>query len=263
MFFGIMQGRLSESKKGKLHFLPKKWKIEYDRLNEVNLDYIELFTTKFKDHSPIWNENNSILKKKINQTNLKKIILCDNYVFKKSLISITYKNYFKKIIKKLSPFPNSVLLIPIENLLFEKKNYKKLLKVVNYFLINSKKKDIEISFEVQVDLKTILKFKKDLKNKLFKITFDTGNIFLINKNNKSLENYLENTKNFINHIHLKDRDALGNNVVLGTGLINFKNILKYLKKTNYNKTFTFETNRGNHYLTTAKNNLALVKKYLN
>ena len=263
MFFGIMQGRLSESKKGKLQFLPKNWKIEYDRLKEINLDYIELFTTKFKDRSPIWNENNSTLKKKIYQTNLKKIILCDNYAFKKSLISINYKNYFNKITNKLSSFPNSVLLIPIENFLFEKKNYKKLIKAVNYFLINSKKKGIEISFEVQVTSKTILKFKKDLKNKLFKITFDTGNIFLIDKDNKRLNSYLRKTKNFINHIHLKDRDEFGNNVVLGTGLINFKNILKSLKKINYNKTFTFETSRGNHYLTTAKNNLALVKKYLN
>ena len=87
-----MQGRLSKSKKDTLQFLPKNWKIEYDRLKEINLDYIELFTTKFKDNCPIWKEKNSILKKKINQTRLKKIILCDNYVFKKSLISNNYKN---------------------------------------------------------------------------------------------------------------------------------------------------------------------------
>ena len=263
MFFGIMQGRLSKSRKVILQFLPKNWKLEYDRLKQVNLDYIELFTTKYKDNSPIWSTKNSCLKKKINQTNLKKIILCDNYVFKKSLISNNYKNYFNKIINKLSFFPNSILIIPIENFLFENKNYIRLIKIVNYFLNISKKKSVEIFFEVQVTSKIILKFKKDLKNELFKITFDTGNIFLIDKNNKSLINYLKKTKNLINHIHLKDRDELGNNVVFGTGLIDFKNIFKYLKKIKYNKTFTFETNRGNHYLTTAKNNLALVKKHFN
>jgi|TARA_B110000305_G_scaffold91094_1_gene102731 hypothetical protein len=263
MFFGIMQGRLSKSKKDTLQFLPKNWKIEYDRLKEINLDYIELFTTKFKDNSPIWNEKNSTLKKEINQTRLKRIILCDNYVFKKSLISNNYKNYFNKIINKLSSFQNSILIIPVENFFFENKNYSKLKRAVNYFLINSKQKNVQISFEVQATLKTILKFKKDLKNELFKITFDTGNIFLIDKNNKSLINYLKKTKNLINHIHLKDRDAFGNNVVFGTGLIDFKNIFKSLKKVEYNKTFTFETNRGNHYLATAKSNLALVKKYLN
>ena len=121
----------------------------------------------------------------------------------------------------------------------------------------------KIFFEVQVTSKIILKFKKDLKNELFKITFDTGNIFLIDKKNKSLINYLKKTQKFVSHIHIKDRDELGNNVVLGSGLIDFKNIFKFLKKIKYNKTFTFETNRGNHYLTTAKNNLVLVKKYFN
>ena len=62
MYFGIMQGRLSKVKNGVLQFLPKNWKKEFDLLNKINLDYIELFTTKFKDQSPIWNTNNKILK---------------------------------------------------------------------------------------------------------------------------------------------------------------------------------------------------------
>ncbi|MDB2652633.1 sugar phosphate isomerase/epimerase, partial [Candidatus Pelagibacter bacterium] len=118
----------------------------------------------------------------------------------------------------------------------------------------------EISFEVQVNLKIILKFKKDLNNEFFKITFDTGNIFLIDKKNKNLINYLDNVKNFINHIHVKDRNKSGDNVILGSGLINFKNIIKCLKKNKYDKTFTFETNRGVNHLKTAKNNLIYLRK---
>ncbi len=72
MFFGIMQGRLSKSRKGILQFLPKNWKLEYDRLKQVNLDYIELFTTKYKDNSPIWSTKNSCLKKKNKSNKFKK-----------------------------------------------------------------------------------------------------------------------------------------------------------------------------------------------
>ncbi len=256
-----MQGRLSKSKTGVLQYLPKKWKIEFIRLKKTKLDYIELFTTKIYDNSPIWNKNELILKKKILQTKLKKIILCDNYAFKKSLISNNYKNYFNKITDKLSLFQNSTLIIPISSVFFEKKNYPKLKNVLRYFLIVSKKKNIEISFEVEVPFKKILKLKKDLKNDLFKITFDIGNIFLIHKTNKSIINYLKRTKNLINHIHIKDRDNFGNNVVLGDGLINFKIIFRYLKKIKYNRTLTFETNRGKHFFSTAKNNLAFIKKF--
>lgn len=260
MFFGIMQGRLSRSKKNTLQFLPNNWKIEYDRAKKVKLDYIELFTTKINDRSPIWNKNQSLLKKKINQTKLKKVILCDNFVFKSSLLSGNYNRYFNKIINRLAYFRNSTLVIPIENVFFEKENYKKLLKKISYFIEESKKKGIKTSFETQVPLKTILKFKKDLNNRLFKITFDTGNIFLIDRSNKSLITYFNKTKNFTNHIHLKDRDINDNNVVFGTGIINFNDLFKKIKKTEYNQTFTFETNRGKNFLITAKNNLTFVKK---
>lgn len=255
-----MQGRLSKVKNGILQFLPKNWKKEYDLLNKINLDYIELFTTKFKDQSPIWNTNNKILKKKINQTNLKKIILCENYIFKKNLLSNNYKNYFNKLIFQLAKFENSLIILPLENKYFKSKNYKKLLNSTSYFIDRSKSKGVQISFEINCELKVILKFKKDIRNNLFKITFDTGNIFLINKKNKNLENYILKTINFINHVHLKDRNHYGDNVVLGTGLINFKNIMKILKKNKYNKTFTFETNRGDNFLNTAKNNLKFIKK---
>jgi len=263
MHFGIMQGRLSKAKKGILQFLPKNWKVEYDLLNKANLDYIELFTKRYNDRSPIWNKRNSDLKKKISQTKLKKIILCDNHVFETNLLCDNYKNYFNKLISKLSLFQKPLLIIPIDDIFFEKNNYQKLIDTVFYFINISKKKDVEISFEVQVNLKIILKFKKDLKNEFFKITFDTGNIFLIDKNNKNLVNYLDKAQNLINHIHLKDRNKSGDNVILGTGLINFKNIIKCLKKNKYDKTFTFETNRGDNHLKTAKNNLIYLRKHFN
>ena len=109
MLFGIMQGRLSKSRTGVLQYLPKKWKLEFIRLKKTKLDYIELFTTKIYDNSPIWNKNDLILKKKILQTKLKKIILCDNYAFKKSLTSNKYKNYFNKLTDKLSMFQKKKL----------------------------------------------------------------------------------------------------------------------------------------------------------
>ena len=125
--------------------------------------------------------------------------------------------------------------------------------------MNSIWKKVKISFEVQVSLQTILRLKKDLNNELFKITFDTGNIFIIDRCNKSLITYFNKTKNFTNHVHLKDRDINDNNVIFGTGIINFKEFFKIIKKAQYNQTFTFETNRGQNFMETAKNNLIFVK----
>ena len=152
--------------------------------------------------------------------------------------------------------------MPIENVFFKKSNKNKLLNKILYFIKISKAKEVMLSFEVQTSYENVLKLKKDLKNKYFQITFDVGNIFIIDNNNKSLMTYLNKTKNFINHIHIKDRDKEGSNVVLGTGIIDFKKFFKTIKKIGYNQTFTFETNRGKNFFLTAKKNLSFVKRKL-
>ena len=175
-------------------------------------------------------------------------------------MSSNYDRYFNKIINRLAYFTDSTLIVPIKNVFFEKKNYKYLIKKISYFIEKSNIKKVKISFEVQVSLQTILRLKKDLNNKLFKITFDTGNIFLIDGSNKSLITYFNKTKHFTDHVHLKDRDINDNNVIFGTGIINFNEFFKTIKKAKYDQTCTFETNRGKNFLKTAKNNLIFVKK---
>jgi len=63
MQFGIMQGRLTFTKNNILQKLPSNWQKEYENLNAVRLDYIEIFTTKYRDQSPIWNSNLKLLQK--------------------------------------------------------------------------------------------------------------------------------------------------------------------------------------------------------
>ena len=149
--------------------------------------------------------------------------------------------------------------MPIDNINFVKKNLYKLKKFIFFLKEESKKNNIEISLEVNISIKVFQKiFFKNKFNKI-KITFDTGNFYLRNKNVlKNLKNYYP----FINHIHLKDRNLSGKNVFFGKGKINFKNIFKFLKKKKYNKCITFEANRGVNALETAISNFKLVKNLI-
>ena len=113
-----------------------------------------------------------------------------------------------------------------------------------------------ISLEINENLQKFKKIILNKKIKNIKITFDTGNFYLKNKNVlQSLKDYYP----LINHIHLKDRNLMGKNVVFGSGKINFDNLFKFLKKKKYRRFFTFETNRGSKVLDTAINNLKIVK----
>lgn len=89
------------------------------------------------------------------------------------------------------------------------------------------------------------------------MVYDTGN-----RAKKGINQVKEimNLKNKIIHIHLKDKDLKGNNVIIGNGNVNFKDIFLALKKINYKKNFTFETNRGNDPIKTMIKNIKFIKK---
>ena len=261
MKFGITQGRLTNEKKNVLQKFPKKWENEFNFLKFTQLDYIELFLeNKINLNNPIWSKiGQKKLLKKIKKTNLHHHIVCDNYILKKPLNNLNLIKYYKKLFKCIKAINCKILIIPIESKHFLRKNQNYLKKFLIFLKKESKKKNIKLSLEVCVNFNIFYKFLSNKKINNFKITFDTGNFFLINKNVlQSLEKYYP----FINHIHLKDRNNNGKNVIFGNGKINFKNIFIFLKKKKYNKYFTFETNRGNIALDTATKNLEKINKLI-
>ena len=60
----------------------------------------------------------------------------------------------------------------------------------------------------------------------------------------------------------KDRDKNGNNVSLGSGLINFKDILRLVKKNKNISTITLETFRKKNSIIEAYKNLKFIENLL-
>jgi hypothetical protein len=58
---------------------------------------------------------------------------------------------------------------------------------------------------------------------------------------------------------IKDKNAANENVILGTGLVNFLQVFEALAAIQYKGAYTFETNRGKDPLRTAAYNIELVK----
>tara|TARA_A100001011_G_C14226763_1_gene806950 strand:- start:583 stop:1407 length:825 start_codon:yes stop_codon:yes gene_type:complete len=261
MKFGITQGRLTDEKKGVLQKFPTKWNQEFEILEHTNLDYIELFLeNKVNKKNPIWSKGGQRkLLENLNKTNINHHIVCDNFILDKPLDSQDLIKYYKKLFKNIRAIKCKLLIVPLSDKNFLKKNVPKLLKFLAFLDKESKKKKLKISLEIDQHFDELKKILSICKIKDIKITFDTGNFYLKNKN---VLNYLKSYYPFINHIHLKDRDKKGKNVVFGSGEINFKSLFKFLKKKKYNKSFTFETNRGNIALKTAINNLNIVKNLI-
>ena len=138
-----------------------------------------------------------------------------------------------------------------------KKNFINFVDVIDNISIKFKKAEIKLALETNLDAKHLLKFFKIISNSNSYIVYDTGN--RLKKNHKQYLEILKLKKKII-HIHLKDKNFLGQNVILGNGKVNFSLIFKSLKKINYKGNFVFETNRGDNPIATMKDNLIFIKK---
>ena len=66
----------------------------------------------------------------------------------------------------------------------------------------------------------------------------------------------------ITHIHIKDKNINNENVILGTGLVNFSDVFCSLAKIQYNKSYVFETTRGSDPVKTAIYNMQVVDFFI-
>ena len=103
------------------------------------------------------------------------------------------------------------------------------------------RKIITICLETLLEPENLIKLLNliDLKN--IKVVFDTGNRVIQNSN---LKDEILKLDQHIGHIHIKDKDIFGNNVILGSGLVNFYQVFSALNEIKYKGSLNFETTRG-------------------
>lgn len=258
---GIVQGRLSVSPKNRLQFFPKDWQEEFISAKKINYDFIEFFSErKLNTNNPIWNNKKLIEYSKLSKKNNLKILnFCDDYIISHSINKKKTQIYIFKLLNNLNKLKIKNLILPMygkSNL--TDLNYKKYEKIIKKILKKSKK--IKILIESNISPNEFKIFKRNVNSKKLLFLFDTGN--RINLKRDMYEDFLS-MFNFIEHIHIKDKNIRKQNVKLNTGLVNFSKFFKILKKMKYKKNFTFETTRGEDPIKTAKNNIKFLKKGLN
>ncbi len=65
------------------------------------------------------------------------------------------------------------------------------------------------------------------------------------------------------HVHIKDKDAAGKNVILGTGQVPFSAVARACKEVGYAGAYTFETTRGSSERETARQHRAFFATHWN
>ncbi|MDC0060087.1 sugar phosphate isomerase/epimerase [Pelagibacteraceae bacterium] len=134
------------------------------------------------------------------------------------------------------------------------------LKIFDQFSKKANKHGIKISIEpvkseylnnFLFSTEEVVFFIKKLKQKNVMLLLDTGNL---NENLKNIKNYYQKNYKIINHIHIS------NSNIKKLSYIKSKNIINFLKDSQYNKSLTLEfiSNNGN-YLIEQKN---ILRKFI-
>ena len=259
---GYMQGRLSNYKLKNISVYPLDPYKEIEIASNFNLSHIEFITkeqVRLDKNNLIWSdvEIKKILKKN-KLFNFRNISFIDNRAVKKNIIDLI--NYYQKLIKQLKKAQFTIFIIPlIEKSELKNSNLEKFVTILNFISDECKKNKINFFVETNASILEFENLKKKMQNKIG-LVYDTGNRYLNNK--KNYINEIKLLSNNIKHVHLKDRDNKGKNVLFGNGNVNFKKIFKCLKEINYKGYFTIESTREKNAVSSLIKNYRYLSKCL-
>lgn len=262
--FGIIQGRLIQPPTNTLQYFPPNWIYEINLAKKLNFSFIEFFKDrKFNPICPFFYDSGfKLVSKILKLKKFKSYSFCDDFFINNNILKYRYvQKYFEEISLNLKLIKMKIYVLPLyEKSNLNKKNFLKFLKIINLAANILSEKKIFLALETDLDVKSLeILFSKIKSNNIY-IVYDTGNRL---KRNISQKEEILNLGKKIIHIHIKDKNFLGENMIIGKGSVNFKNIFLALKIIKYKKNFTFETNRGKFPYKTMLNNIKKIKKICN
>lgn len=260
----IIQGRLSEAEQ--LQAFPNNWENEFCLARTAGYTAIELFRDRdYNPDNPLWLDNdcldsvqeNAIL----NGVAIRSI--CDDFVQNCSWINLTAKQYsiLEDLLIKAAKIGCKIVVYPLmqEGDINDDKSKDAFVFYIKKLANLAKKFNLKIALEWNQDKNKTLEILTQINQENVVYCLDTGNIY---SSGLRMEDFLNDTKmaQFIQHVHIKDRNNVGENVVLGTGNVDFTYVLEKLCNIGFCGTLVCETNRGNNPFVTAKNNVLYLKE---
>ena len=258
--FGIVQGRLIQSPPDCLQWFPQdRWQDEFNIASNIGINYIELISeVQHNQENPIWTDNGiKKIKKLVKDNDLTLHTLCNDFIVEHSFLledviqqNINLLSQGKKlgVEKYIMPFFESSELT-IDNMKEYIDPIRRVAKVAN-------DGNILLCLETILTGQELIELLNLIKMPNVKAVYDTGNRVAFGHDLSSDIRLLSDN---IAHVHIKDKNKNNENVLLGTGLVDFDSVFYALNDINYSGAYTFETTRGRNPIETAKFNMNVVK----
>ncbi len=259
--FGMVQGRLIQSPPGQLQWFPQDcWESEFSLAAALGIDFIELIAERnHNPGNPVWSDEGiEQIKLLVTRNELSSHAFCNDYIIDHALPKgdeVLTQNL--RLIERGALLGCEKFILP----LFEKseltiKNMEEYLVPLRVIADKAAGVGITVCLETALNGAQLIQVLDRINHPALSVVFDTGNRVAIGHD---LLGDIRLLGSRISHVHIKDKNAVNENVILGTGLVNFQQVFEALADIGYDGPYTFETQRGKNPLSTAAYNIELVK----
>lgn len=258
--FGMVQGRLIKSPQNQLQWFPQPyWEGEFLTAGALGFDYIELLAER--DHNPenpIWTDDGvERLKKIVDLAGLTLPVFCNDYIIDHPIPgSKECLEQNLRLIERGALIGCEKYLLP----LFEKSeltmaNLSDYIEPIRTIADACASSGVELCMETILKGTELIEALEQINRPAISVVFDTGNRIAFGHD---LGADIRLLGSRISHMHIKDKNAANQNVVIGTGKVNFQEVFEALADIRYDGLYTFETNRGKNPTRTATYNKQLI-----
>lgn len=267
---GIMQGRLSPVKNGKIQTFPADtWREEFALAKDIGYELIEwVFDTTDLERNPLLSEDG---RKEINRYKNEYAIditsvCCDYFIdfpFHSEQLDIRLQSHgmLVELIRICPEVGIKFIELPLigKSSIKEKKDALVVIPFFNDLIPMLESKDIFLLLETDISPENLKELLKEIPSNRIQINYDTGNSAYWEFDT---EYELSSYGNRIGNIHIKDCTPKDYSVMLGTGNVNFDLSFSWFKKLNYKGDFIIQATRGNDDVELARSFYHFAKEYV-
>ena len=261
MHFGIVQGRLIEAPLGQLQWFPQEqWECEFFVAAALGIDFVELIAERHHNPlNPLWTDDGiERIKCVAHQAGLALHAFCNDYVIGHPLLgNMKALEQNLLLIDRGAQLGCDKYILPLfeqsELTLERLSEYVGPLRTIGD---SAQAASMTVCLETGLRVDDLLRVMERLDHAAMRVVFDTGNRAAAGYD---LPGDIRRLGSLIAHVHIKDKNTVDENVLLGTGLVNFRDVFEALDAVGYNGPYTFETSRGKNPARTAAYNMNVVR----
>lgn len=274
--YGIMQGRLTESKGRGIQFFPFDfWVEEFHIAEEIGLQEIEwIFDYTDYEANPLWTQAGcQKINELIGKTDINVHSVCFDYFMRRPFYKYSDKekeavrgeneHILEHVLNAMSLVGARLIEIPLvdDSSVKTEEEEKEVIDYIEKMARSAHKYGIRIGIESDYPPQKFRKFLEAIKEENVVSNYDSGNSSGLGYNH---EEEIVTLNEYLYNLHIKDRVLGGTTMPLGTGSADFEKVFSALKKIGYRNSIILQAARGieGSEKKTIENQLSFVKSYV-